>query len=106
MIATSIEQSKRLLDAGINPKTADMSLIYTHSSNGDMKWMLSSGKYNRYGALEPEGRVVPAWSIGALWDIFNATGLIFMYEISEHTSEELIESMVTRLVALKMTESL
>ena len=107
MIATTIEQSKALLAAGFGPETADMCYqAYQWETDGE-------GNI-KPGSVEPVGQLTvgnafqdfPAWSLGALWDIFNQAGLMFLYDTSEHTSEELVESMVIRLVALKNTDSI
>lgn len=67
MIATSIEQSKKLLKYGLNPDTADM--VYTSV-------LYESIKDKQYYVLEIRNIVedfnddeIPAWSLSALIDI-------------------------------------
>lgn len=80
-IATSIEESKRLLELGINPKTADM--CWTNASfkgvNYIDPWRLNSLTVDEvekalstpcYFFEWTKGwEVVPAWSLGKLFDI-------------------------------------
>ena len=106
MIATTIEQSKALLAAGFAPETADVTWIHVSPKGGEPHWALAVGNYLMYGGDYDGQHTVSAWSLGALWDIFYQAGLMFLYDTSEHTSEELVESMVIRLVALKETDSI
>lgn len=77
-IATTIEQSKRLLAAGIDPESCDMwwtirrplkydgwKLVY----NGEPYVYLSTYKEEPVALAEFE--IVPAWSLSRLWDICN-----------------------------------
>ena len=68
-IATSIEESKRLLELGIGKNTADMCHEWIGS---DDVYSLRIGKC--YDVLD-----IPAWSLGALLD-FMPTGKAFCWE--------------------------
>ena len=67
-IATTIEQSKRLLDAGIDPKSADM------------RWETFPGCVPHL-CYQPDAmpliapKVTRAWSLSKLWDICNDSGI-------------------------------
>ncbi|WP_287385656.1 hypothetical protein [Lachnospira sp.] len=64
MVATTIEQSKHLLELGLDPKTADCNWNITFG-----EWALCVGKNNLPHA-------VPAWSLSALLEVMrklNAT---------------------------------
>ena len=71
-IATTIEQSKRLLAAGIDPKSADMSWHKYKTS----KWDLWVGFSDRE---LPDLQVVPAWSLARLIDLIADTGMPMNY---------------------------
>ena len=71
-IATTIEQSKRLLDAGIDPGSADMSWHKYKTS----KWDLWVGWSDRE---LPDLQVVPAWSLARLIDLISVTGVPMNY---------------------------
>ena len=62
-ICTSAEQSKRLLDLGLNPETADMELIYNIFSN----------TYEPLPKAFPSANKceIPAWSLHRLIEIVN-----------------------------------
>ena len=67
-ICTNEEQSKRLIDLGLNPNTADMKLIpYTSEA--------ISIDYNDGNFLEDD--LPPAWSLHRLMEIGNITGVEF-----------------------------
>lgn len=61
-IATTIEQSKRLLSAGLCPNSADMSWHKYRTS----KWDLWVGYYNRH---IPDLQTIPAWSLAGLCEL-------------------------------------
>ena len=61
MIATSIEQSKKLVELGIDPSTADM--CYKMFSTGDSKWLYELIPCH---PLEVD---IPAWSLSALLEL-------------------------------------
>ena len=80
MIATTIDQSKRLLAAGVDRKSADMR--WTSLMFG---WSLDLG----YHPSMPN----PAWSLSALWDLFYSMDRTHDFG-TDMTSEELIETLV------------
>lgn len=71
-IATTIEQSKRLLAAGIDQKSADMSWHKYKTS----KWDLWVGWSDRE---LPDFQIVPAWSLSRLIDLIANTGIPMNY---------------------------
>ena len=60
MIATTISQSKHLLELGLDPKTADMCLCKTAQDT----WFLCA-----YIPGEYDAHTVPAWSLSALLEV-------------------------------------
>ena len=85
-MCTTKEQSKRLIDLGLNPNTADMKLIpYTSEA--------ISIDYNDGNILEED--LYPAWSLHRLMEIGNITGVGFP-EIDN------IYEVCTRIVASKI----
>lgn len=68
MIATTIEQSKHLLELGLDPKTADMSYSEEYfgkdnDGNDEWCWRLNACKF-----IDVEG-IIPAWSLSALLEV-------------------------------------
>lgn len=68
MIATTIEQSKHLLELGLDPKTADMSYSEEYfgrdeNGNDDWYWKLNACRF-----IDVEG-IIPAWSLTALLEV-------------------------------------
>ena len=68
MIATNIEQSKHLLELGLNTKTADMSYSEEYfgkdnDGNDEWCWRLNACKF-----IDVEG-IIPAWSLSALLEV-------------------------------------
>lgn len=71
-ISTTIEQSKRLLAAGIDPNSADMSWHKYKTS----KWDLWVGWSDRE---LPDLQVVPSWSLSRLIDLIAETRIPMNY---------------------------
>lgn len=61
-ICTTIEQSKRLLDLGLNPQTADMALIYEEWEN---HWSMQTYQWEPYNEIDMDN-FIPAWSLHRL----------------------------------------
>lgn len=82
-IGTTIEQSKRLIEAGLNRETADM------------VWYKA---VNRRSYLAVMGEVpfweCEAWSLSHLWDLLSESNITLEYA-TNRSSEALIESIVT-----------
>ena len=62
MIATTIEQSKHLLELGLDPKTADMYYLPQVMNEGETLWPIDKG-YDLDDADQP------AWSLSALLEV-------------------------------------
>ena len=87
MIATTIDQSKRLLAAGVERKSADMR--WTSSPFG---WHLDLGYH--------PSMANPAWSLSALWDLFYSMDKTHDFD-TDMNSEELIETLVRIIIFRK-----
>lgn len=112
-IATSIEQAKRLLAAGIDPGSADM--YYKNNlpwTDKEPKYsaILSDGSpvealewYNKgYTAAGKEPLSLlhfcfPAWSLSRLWDAFGLDILGGWFSVGSSRSEDVIEELVRML---------
>lgn len=92
-IATTIEQSKRLLDAGLNPGSADMHYWSSAFEYKDGFWSpQESGNTVRLVAERPsKERDIPAWSLSRLVDIL---------QVTQKTSKEIIEARVNAIISL------
>lgn len=91
-IATSIEQSKRLIAAGLDPGSADMSWHKYRTS----KWDLWVGWSDRE---LPDFQFVPAFSLSALWQIVHEIDKTYEFP-TELSAEELIETL-TRTICYR-----
>lgn len=89
-IATTIEQSKRLLATGLDPGSADMSWHKYKTS----KWDLWVGWSDRE---LPDFQSVRAWSLARLWDILSGTTLGGWFSLGSDTSEDVIEKLVVMI---------
>lgn len=76
-IATTIEQSKRLLKAGIAPESAD--LFWTNNvedeENGYFIIKEAGDFHLEIGHYHFPENEFPAWSLSKLWDICNDSGI-------------------------------
>lgn len=68
MIATTLEQSKHLLELGLDPKTADM-CFEMYKGN----WTLNVGKKS---AQVNRGLAIPAWSVDAMQKLLTSRIII------------------------------
>jgi len=75
MIATTIEQSKRLLELGLNPKTADMCFEMDKGN-----WILNVGKKS---AQVNRGLAIPAWSLSALLEVMRKLNVVVTLQMTE-----------------------
>ena len=103
-IATTIEQSKRLLKAGLDPESADMwwTIVQPQKQDG---WklvpdgqpysMLNLYKEEHLGLANYED--IPAWSLSRLWDAFGLDILGGWFSLGSHRSEDVIEELVSML---------
>lgn len=88
-IATNIEQSKALIEAGINPSSADLmwkvKMIKFTSKGKTTEWKLTSDvtPYNDDD--------VPAWSLSALWVLVDKP---LVFTTTEDTPKKIIEFLV------------
>ena len=88
MIATTIEQSKRLLKAGVSKESADM------------RWEEFPGCIPHL-CYQPDimpliaPKVTPAWSLSALWEL--AKDLDLEYNTFEDKAEWIIEHIVSQI---------
>lgn len=99
-IATTIEQSKRLLDAGLDPGSADMSWVIV-----DTPWRKNTKTANVLSIGNPAShRCTPAWSLSRLWDAFGLDVLGGWFSVGSSTSEDVIEELV-RMVERRVPSS-
>jgi len=84
-IATTIEQSKRLLAAGIDPESADMCYIEEIITNG-IGCISYKHTWSEYPIVDtheeyegPEPVSLPAWSLSRLIDLIAETGIPMNY---------------------------
>lgn len=104
-IATTIEQSKRLLAAGIDPKSADMCYIEEIITNG-IGCIPYKRTWSEYPCVDtheesegPEMVSLPAWSLSRLWDICNDSGIgPFNFGGNSIESSEIVEKLVKWII--------
>ena len=68
-ICTSVEQSRKLIELGIDTDTADMLWTYDFTVN-DINGVNVISKY-----LKPEEKDIPAWSLTALMNVLDRGAL-------------------------------
>lgn len=93
MIATSIEQAKRMLEAGVPIESADM---YWHEGfDYPMSKKRTSLTWNQ---LLPD--FPPAWSLSALWQMIHDLDKTYEFP-TELSADELIEVLVKTIIFRK-----
>ena len=84
-VCTTIEQSKRLLDLGLKPETADMAHQYLEA---EFDWFIfpcddwDNCTMNEY--------LIPAWSLHRLMEILNPVSIEFSISTLEDAYEDII----------------
>lgn len=75
MIATTTEQSRKLVELGIDSSTADMH--YSTWTIIDGKWILSPNYNDTIEDLQEEygNQIIPAWSLYALLELIPQVGI-------------------------------
>lgn len=91
-IATTIEQSERLLKAGLDPKSADM--YWGHVGIGGSRAIVVLPAVPQ---IDPNSTIIPAWSLSRLWDAFGLDILGGWFSVGSSTSEDVIEELVSML---------
>lgn len=92
-IATTIEQSKRLLKAGIAQESCDMEWISIEVWNSDENGMVNEWCLNAHPCgLCDHPKYVPAWSLSRLIDINGP------FQCDVDGSDELMEYLVDALI--------
>lgn len=89
MIATTIEQSERLLATGVSPDTADMMWVPVPTRHKGVVEQLYVGR------VTPNGE--PAWSLSALWNLAKEKGIALDFSTAEDTADGIIETLVSKL---------
>lgn len=110
-IATTIEQSKRLLDAGLDPESCDMWWIIRQPLKYDDWKLVDNGEpyvylstYKEEPVALAEFEIVPAWSLSRLWDAFGLDVLGGWFSVGSSTSEDVIEELV-RMMERRVSSS-
>lgn len=104
-IATTIEQSKRLLDAGLDPGSADMmwrNVALTYDFGHAMEVATAEPILYAFNAKSEDS--IPAWSLSRLWDAFGLDVLGGWFSVGSSTSEDVIEELV-RMVERRVSSS-
>ena len=84
MIGTTVNQSKTLMDVGLETSTADMSYIKNPRD----------GKYLLVATPPLSKSDIPCWSIGALWQICKDMNICIQFFTDEDEVETVIGTMV------------
>lgn len=88
-IATTIEQSKCLLAAGIDPESADMYWGHVDFGGCFQITLLPANPH-----LDINSTISPAWSLSRLWDLLSGTILGGWFSVGSSKSEDIIEELV------------
>jgi len=98
-IPTSIEQSKRLLEAGVPKGSADMKhtrLVIEADGGGYFSIGPRKDFHIEVGNAKFEDEV-PAWSLSALWQMIHDLDKTYEFPTSL-SADELIETLVTTII--------
>ena len=104
-IATSIEQSKRLLDAGVRPSSADMCYktldVEDSESDNELVFDFITRPYSEYlkyaGPLGLSYRAIPAWSLSSLWQMTHELDKTYEFPTTL-SANELIDTLVSTII--------
>ena len=107
-IATTIEQSKRLIAAGLDPESADMMWVVPETFDSgfdgedentpDPQASLKLQRHGRYCDT-------PAWSLSALWQmVYELDNTTYEFP-TELSADELIETLVRTIIFRRENQS-
>lgn len=100
-IATSIEQGKRLMEAGVNKESADMmwtNEVETCDDWGHFVIVKEETEHLEiaYSYFILNGVARPAWSLSALWQMVHELDKTYDFP-SELSADELIETLTSTI---------
>lgn len=95
MIATNIEQSKRLLEAGVPKESADMMWEQHYDCLPYLTIIPRTTLGRSIGA-----HAIYAWSLSVLWQMVHDLDKTYEFP-TELSADELIESLVTTIIYRK-----
>ena len=102
ILGTSLEQAEKLVNAGLNPDTADLHYSNEGVENDDMTLRMETYKDAkvRYAIIEFDlfFAYSPAWSIGALWNILYQSGLKYAPTTLTMDSRRLLDLLVVWVI--------
>lgn len=93
-VCTSIEQSRKLLELGIVPETADCAHFYEKEENGDgYFWdtVILEGDWESY--WEVTETEIPAWSLGRLIEFIFSIGNVVLFYPDKNSIDAIIEQI-------------
>lgn len=99
MIATTIDQSKRLLKAGIDPQTADMywtNIVETADEGGYFIKEREQVFHLEIGCSSYDKNIIPAWSLSALLELLYSKYPLYLIGTAWNV-ERLFEDIVNNL---------
>lgn len=94
-IATSIEQSKRLLEAGVSKESADMMWEQHYDNNPYLTIQPRTTLGRSYGA-----HAIVSWSLSSLWQMVYELDRTYEFP-TELSADELMETLVCTIVYRK-----
>lgn len=96
-IATTIPQSNKLIEAGLDPETADMKYVSIFNFTGTNQYVLDI----RTIVENFEEDDIPAWSLSSLIDMCNDCGFVGAeFMIGDCWSSTVIESFVNFIIGM------
>lgn len=95
MIATSIEQSKRLIELGLNPDSSDMCYCIDYKESNLLGKDVYNLQIDTYKTLWSKPDNIPAWSLSALLAVMPMTcDIIKGYDNSYYCSNKFNENPI------------
>lgn len=94
VLSTSIEQSRRLLAAGLEGDTADLFWLKHEDFNGETRLMIAPMRSWQH-FTDKKDECTPAWSMSSLW---NLCGLVYItFNPIDYGAKEVIDCLVDTL---------
>jgi hypothetical protein len=77
---TTLEQSKRLIEAGLDPNTADMAILKDNTYCNALSAFNGATLCQNYNEIKNKTNYIPCWSLGALLNVMDSPKIFYRIE--------------------------
>ena len=98
MISTTIEQSCKLIEAGVDLSTSDLIWVNQPQMPGNELHLLEVKLTRKCGEDD-----IPAWSLSALWNLCSSMGIALDFFTIEDSSDDIISILVNSICKKEKT---